>query len=217
VIVSSSIQAVVFDMDGVIVDSESYSMRALVDVLREHGIEPTEDERQRSYGRRVTDDFRDFFARYGVAADLDVAVARKRARYFELAAGNLAPFPGAMALIARVRRSGRRLALASSGDRAKVAFSMNALALDGAFEVVVTGDEIARGKPDPEIYLTAATRLGVAPAACVAIEDAPHGVEAARRAGMRCIAVTNSVAREQLANADLVVASLADDLSPLLE
>ena len=203
-------------MDGVVVDSEPYSMQALVDVLRDHGIEPTAEELRRSYGRRVTDDFSDYFARHRVTADLDAAVARKRARYFELAAGRLAPLPGVMALLARLRSSGCRLGLASSGDRDKVAFSMRALSLDGVFEAVVTGDEIARGKPDPEIYLLAARRLAVDPRACVAVEDAPNGVQAAKRAGMRCIAVTNSVDRERLEGADLIVTSLADDLSAVL-
>jgi beta-phosphoglucomutase-like phosphatase (HAD superfamily) len=98
----------------------------------------------------------------------------------------------------------------------KVAFGMQALKLNGIFEVIVSGDDVTHGKPDPEIYITAAQRLGVAPVACVAIEDAPAGVEAAKRAGMRCIAVTNSVPGEQLQKADLIVASLANDLSPVL-
>jgi beta-phosphoglucomutase-like phosphatase (HAD superfamily) len=98
-----------------------------------------------------------------------------------------------------------------------VAFSLEALGLGGVFDAVVTGDDVGQSKPDPEIYLAAARRLALDPAACVAIEDAPNGVQAARRAGMRCIAVTNSVARPALQGADLVVASLADDLSSVLE
>jgi HAD superfamily hydrolase (TIGR01509 family) len=209
-------KTVIFDMDGVIVDSEPYSMQALVDVLREHRVEPTAEELRRSYGRRVTDDLRDYFARHRVTADLAAAVARKRARYFELAADRLRPLPGVIALLDRLRRSGRRLGLASSGDRDKVAFSLRVLGLDGVFEVVVTGEEIAHGKPDPEIYLLAARRLAVDPRECVAIEDAPTGVQAAKRAGMRCIAVTNSVERDRLEGADLIVASLAEDLSAVL-
>jgi HAD superfamily hydrolase (TIGR01509 family) len=208
--------AVIFDMDGVIVDSEPYSMRALIDVLRQYGIDPTEAEIRRSYGRRIRDDFADYFSRYGVTAHLETAIARKEARYYHLAAGHLKPFPGVMRLLKRLRARGHGLALASSGDRVKVAFGMQALSLDGTFEAVVCGNDVTRSKPDPEIYLLAAQRLKVPPAACVAIEDAPAGVEAAKRAGMRCIAVTNSVAREQLQPADLIVASLADDLSPVL-
>jgi beta-phosphoglucomutase-like phosphatase (HAD superfamily) len=93
---------------------------------------------------------------------------------------------------------------------------MQALALNGIFETVVTGDDVSHSKPHPEIYLTAAQRVGVSPTACIAIEDAPAGVEAAKRAGMRCIAVTNSVAREQLSKADLIVDSLAEDLAPVV-
>jgi HAD superfamily hydrolase (TIGR01509 family) len=211
-----AVQAVIFDLDGVIVDSEPYSMQALIDVLRQYGIEPTEDDLRRSYGRRVRDDFVDYFARYGVTADVDSAIAHKHARYYHLAAGHLQPFPGVMALLKRLRDYGCRLALASSGDRVKVAFGMQALQLNSIFELVITGDDVSHSKPAPEIYLTAAQRIGVSPAECIAIEDAPAGVEAVKRAGMRCIAVTNSVLREQLHQADLIVDSLADDLSPVL-
>jgi HAD superfamily hydrolase (TIGR01509 family) len=211
-----AVEAVIFDMDGVIVNSEPYSMQALIDILRQYGVEPTEDDVRRSYGRRVRDDFVDYFSRYGVTADVDIAIAHKHARYYHLAAGHLQPFPGVMPLLKRLRDHGYRLALASSGDRVKVAFGMQSLELHCAFETVVTGDDVSHSKPDPEIYLTAAQRLRVPPAACIAIEDAPAGVEAAKRAGMRCIAVTNSVAREQLRKADLIVDSLADDLSQML-
>lgn len=211
-----AIRAVIFDMDGVIVDSEPYSMQALIDILRQYGVEPTENDLRRSYGRRIRDDFLDYFSRYGVTADVNIAIAHKDARYYHLAAGHLQPFPGVMPLLKRLRDQGYRLALASSGDRVKVAFGMQALKLHRTFEAIVSGDDVAHSKPDPEIYLTAAQRLGVSPVECVAIEDAPAGVEAAKRAGMCCIAVTNSVAREQLHTADLIVTSLAHDLSPVL-
>jgi HAD superfamily hydrolase (TIGR01509 family) len=211
-----AVRAVIFDMDGVIVDSEPYSMQALIDILRQYGVEPTEDELQRSYGRRVRDDFVDYFSRHRVTADVNIAIAHKHARYYHLAAGHLQPLPGVGALLRRLRDYSYRLALASSGDRVKVAFGMQALELNGIFEAVVTGDDVSHSKPDPEIYLIAAQRLGVPPAECLAIEDAPAGVEAAKRAGMRCLAVTNSVARDQLDMADLIVDSLADDLSPVL-
>jgi HAD superfamily hydrolase (TIGR01509 family) len=211
-----AIRAVIFDMDGVIVDSEPYSMQALLDILRQYGVEPTEDDLRRSYGRRVRDDFVDYFSRYGVTADVNIAIAHKHARYYHLAAGHLQPFPGVMLLLKRLHDHGYRLALASSGDRVKVAFGMQALGLNGTFEAIVSGDDVTNSKPDPEIYLTAAQRIGVSAAECMAIEDAPAGIEAAKRAGMCCMAVTNSVAREQLQKADLIVDSLADDLSPLL-
>jgi HAD superfamily hydrolase (TIGR01509 family) len=211
-----AVQAVIFDMDGVIVDSEPYSMQALIDILRQYGVEPTEDDLRRSYGRRVRDDVVEYFSQYSVMADVDTAIAHKHARYYHLAAGHLQPFPGVMSLLTRLRNQGYHLALASSGDRVKVAFGMQALELNSLFETVVTGDDVLHSKPDPEIYLTAAQRLGVPPAACIAIEDAPAGVDAAKRAGMRCIAVTNSVPRAQLQKADLIVDSLTDDLSPVL-
>jgi HAD superfamily hydrolase (TIGR01509 family) len=214
--VSVAIRAVIFDMDGVIVDSEPYSMQALIEVLREHGIDPTPEDLHRSYGRTIREDFAHYFRKYGVAADLEAAIARKHARYCQLASGLLTPFPGVMALVERLRRSGYRLGLASSGSQAKVALGMDALSINGIFDTIVTGDDVTQSKPHPQIYLLAARRLGVEPAACVAIEDAPAGVQAAKRAGMRCIAVTNSVVRARLLRADLIVDSLAADLSPVL-
>jgi HAD superfamily hydrolase (TIGR01509 family) len=213
---SVPVSAVIFDMDGVIVDSEPYSMQALIDTLRLYGIEPTEEDIRRSYGRRIRDDFLDYFARYGVTADVNMAIAHKEARYYHLAAGHLHPFPGVMPLLTHLRERGYRLALASSGDRVKVAFGIQALQLNGTFEVIISGSDVTHSKPDPEIYLRAAQRLGVPPMRCVAIEDAPAGIEAAKRAGMRCIAVTNSVPGEQLQRADVIVAALTADLSPIL-
>jgi HAD superfamily hydrolase (TIGR01509 family) len=210
------LRAVIFDLDGVVVDSEPYSMQALVDVLGEYGIVPSPDELRRSYGRTLTEDFQDYFGHHGVAADVRTAVARKRARYFESAAGKLRPFPGVLSLLERVAARGYRLAAASSGERDKVTFTLDALGLEGRFEVIVTGDDVRHSKPDPAIYLTAAARLGVAPEGCLAIEDAPNGVLAAKRAGMRCLAITNSVSREALAGADAIVESLTDDLSAIL-
>jgi HAD superfamily hydrolase (TIGR01509 family) len=210
------VRAVIFDMDGVIVNSEPYSMQALIDILRQYGVEPSADDLRQSYGRRVRDDFVDYFSKYGVTADVTLAIAHKHARYYHLAAGHLQAFPGVMSLLKRLHDQGYHLALASSGDRVKVAFGMQALGLNGTFETTVSGDDVTHSKPHPEIYLTAAQRLGVAPAECLAIEDAPAGVEAAKRAGMCCLAVTNSVARQQLQRADLIVDSLADDLSSVL-
>jgi len=210
------IRAVIFDMDGVIVDSEPYSMQALLEILQEYGIQPTVEDLQRSFGRRVRDDFARYFQQYGATADVGEAIARKHARYYRLAAGHLRAFPGVMLLIARLRRCGYRLGLASSGDHTKIAFGLNALGLDGVFDLVVSGDDVTQGKPDPEIYRTVARRLAVHPAECVVIEDAPAGVQAAKSAGMHCIAITNTVPPAQLQGADLIVDSLEDDLSPLL-
>ena len=99
-----AVRAVIFDMDGVIVDSEPYSMQALIDILRQYGIEPTQDELQRSYGRRVRDDFVDYFSRHGVTADVNIAIAHKHARYYHLAAGHLQPLPGVVTLLQALAR-----------------------------------------------------------------------------------------------------------------
>ena len=117
--------------------------------------------------------------------------------------------PGAAEVVESLRADGRLLALATSSLAGFAARALDGLGLAGAFDAAVTGDEVGAGKPDPEIYALAASRLGVEPAACVAIEDTPAGVAAATAAGMTCIAVPHPLAnRSGLAGAHVV----ADDL-----
>jgi HAD superfamily hydrolase (TIGR01509 family) len=120
------------------------------------------------------------------------------------------PMPGLRPALARLAAAGLPLAVASSGTRAYVAHALERLGVAGAFAVVVSGEEVAAGKPDPAVFLLAAERLGADPAACVAVEDAPHGIAAARAAGMRVVAVPHARTEAlDLSRADVVVADLA--------
>ena len=208
-----SLWALVFDVDGVIADTESLNARASVRMFRE------------LYGTEVQpEDFRPFVGtgderyvegvaeQYGVRIDTAAAVERRRRNFFaELAQSPLPALPGVLELVAAARAEAEvKLAIATSGQKSKQ-FPV----IEGAglrlewFDVVITGDDVSRKKPDPQIYLLAAERLGLPASRCVVFEDAPVGVQAAKSAGARCVAITNTVEADALAGADLIVASLA--------
>lgn len=200
--------AVVFDLDGVLVDSydpHRWSWERLAD---ETGVRFTEDDFAASFGQTS----REVIARHwGATVDssrnreLD---DRKEALYRERLR---APFPaidGAAELIDALRADGVPLAVGSSAPPENVDLTLALLGRRDAFAVVVTGRDVARGKPDPAIYDACSARLGIAAGRCVVVEDAPVGVAAARAAGMRCAALVGTVDAAALGEADLVVTSL---------
>jgi len=212
--------AMVFDVDGVIADTESLNARASVEMFRQ------------LYGVTVQpEDFRPFVGtgderyvegvaeKYGVDIDTQAAVQRRAENFFTaLRDGPLPGLPGVLELVAAARADPHvGIAIATSGQKAKQfpVVEGTGLKLEW-FDAVITGDDVTRKKPDPQIYLLSAERLGLPPERCVVFEDAPVGVQAARAAGMTCVAITNTVGPVALAQADVVVASLeAVDLASL--
>jgi beta-phosphoglucomutase len=135
--------------------------------------------------------------------------ARKKEEIFRDLAGQGAElFPGVLDLLHSARMAGWRMAVASSTPAENIELLTRTLGVAELFEAAVSDKDVSRGKPDPDCFLAAANRLGVAPRRCVVIEDAVAGVQAAGNAGMKCIAVTNTHPAERLREADLVVASL---------
>lgn len=206
--------AMIFDVDGVIADTEVLNARASVLMFQE------------LYGLAVQpEDFRPFLGtgderyvqgvaeRYGVEIDTEAAVARRAENFFKLLRHQPLPAaPGVMELVTQARASDCvKLAIATSGRKEKQfpVIEGTGLRLEW-FQVVITGDEVTRKKPDPQIYRRTGERLGLPPERCVVFEDAPVGVQAAKAANMRCVAVTSSTGRENLTHADLVVDSLAE-------
>jgi HAD superfamily hydrolase (TIGR01509 family) len=144
---------------------------------------------------------------------LDLAAAKHRTYeiYLELVPRQLRAFPGAVDLVGACRRSGLRVALASSADWIKVQANLRQIGLPPEnWDAIVTGENVTARKPAPDIFLAAARKLGVPPAACVVIEDAVNGVQAARAAGMRCIAVAQTFSADKLDEADVVKTQIAD-------
>jgi HAD superfamily hydrolase (TIGR01509 family) len=197
--------AVIFDMDGVIVDSEPRHERALLEVLRDIGFGDTHGLRLADYvGRSDQDVWKAFIARHNPRQTLAELLARKRRRTVELLRRERPLFAGAIRLITRL--SARYpLAVASGSERAVVEAVLKLKNLRRFFAVVVTGSEIPRGKPAPDIFLRTAKLLKVKPAECWVIEDSKPGVAAALYAGMRVVAIANTHPARELSHATRVV------------
>ncbi len=204
--------AVLFDLDGVLLDSERPGLALLAAQLENAGV-AFEAAELRAVCGRPRDVLHEFVAERLVplGLDADEFVIDYDARKSDLIArGEIRPFPGALALLSGLRRAGRRLALATSTERPRVVVRLAGTGLLEAFDATVTGDEVVRGKPAPDIFLLAAERVGARPERCWVIEDSQAGVEAARAAGMRVIAVAGTFERSALSAADHVVDDLVE-------
>ncbi len=208
-------EAVIFDMDGVLIDSEPLHFAVLSDLLARAGHTLTRAENEQFIGTTSEAMFSTLIARHGLAGTVGGYIARYDDMLLHVLQEPHDPAPGVTALMARLRELGKRLAIASSSRRAWVDATVQSLGLAGAFDAEVTGDDVEHGKPDPAIYLLTAQRLGVTPDRCVAIEDSPNGVQSARLAGMTVIGVrTEYTAHLHLDGVVRTVDSLADlDLS----
>jgi beta-phosphoglucomutase len=199
--------AVLWDLDGTLVDSAEYHWRSWRDTMAAEGLPLTYEQFLDGFGQR-----NDRILRAWLGEDIDpdrirrLANAKER-EYRRLAReGELRPLPGAAEWVVRLRDQGWRQAIASSAPRANVEVMLGALRLGAAFDAMVSAEDVTAGKPDPQVFLAAARKLSTDPARCVVVEDAAAGVEAARRAGMRCIGVGGAVPLD----ADVFVRSLAD-------
>jgi HAD superfamily hydrolase (TIGR01509 family) len=203
-------RAVIFDCDGVLVDSEALGLRSLQQVLHEVGVELSLDSLARYSGRSHGETLAELEAESGVPL-LESAVSKQMdERYMRLVeAEGLHPCPGIPQLLSWLSAHEIPFTLASSGPRRKVLFSLQSTGLETAFPHFLCGDDVVRAKPAPDLYLAAAVLVGVDPTECVAIEDAPSGVRSARAAGMQVIGVTTSFGVSALAEADLIVESLS--------
>lgn len=203
-------RAVIFDVDGVLVDSYRGHLESWVQVAREHGLEITEEQFAKTFGRTSREIIAEFWG-HGLSAERMRAVDdRKEALYRDIVRADFPAMDGAADLVHALHGAGFRLAVGSSGPPENIELSLDGLGCRDAFEVVVTGRDVTRGKPDPQVFLIGAERLGLAPSDCVVVEDAPAGVAAARAAGMRCVALLGTASAERLAAADLIVASLRE-------
>ena len=203
------IEAVLWDLDGVLVDTALLHYEAWRQFLNELGRSLSEEEFRRTFGLRNDLILREMLGDMP-AEEVRRLSERKEALFRQHAAGQITPLPGAVKLVRRSRDGDRRTALVTSTPRANIDFVLEQAGLTGAFDTIVTAEDVSRGKPDPEGFLLAARRLGVPPKRCLVIEDAPGGIEGARRAGMHSLAVTTTHPREALSSADAVVDSLND-------
>ena len=185
------IEALIFDMDGLLVDTEQLASQAMDSFLAKHAVERRQDIHDQMLGRRIPEAMAIVKKGYGLPASIEDLIADYTIMRRDVLVGNVVPMPGAKEVVAYGHAAGMRIGLASSGLRDQVSLSLTEAGLRGQFEVEVTGDDVTRGKPAPDLFLKAAAGLGIDPAACVVFEDAPAGVAAAVNAGMRAVAVPN--------------------------
>jgi len=214
------LRAVIFDCDGVIVDSEPHHLKAFKEVLAEEGIPMSTEEYFLKY--LAMDDkgcFEAVLHEHNRPVDnkiLKSLIIRKMEIYRRLSKQELILYPGVVDLVRKFQGK-YRLAIASGAFRGEVKFALDKGGMRDAFPVLVTAQDVRNGKPHPEAFQTALAQINqsapvpspaIRPEECLVIEDSLHGVEGAKAAGMKCLAVTNSYPKEKLTHADLIVDSL---------
>lgn len=214
----TDLRALVFDFDGLILDTETPEFTAWQEVFAYHGASLVTADWAHVIGSvdHGWDPAREIERATGILVDSEEMRARWRARHAELLAKESVR-PGVIGLIAAAKARGLGLAVASSSKHAWVQGHLERLGIFDSFDALATGDEVERTKPDPTLYTLAVTRLGVPAAAALALEDSPNGILSAHAAGLRCVVVPNDVSRHlDVSGADLVLDSLAElDLDAL--
>jgi beta-phosphoglucomutase len=203
-------RAVLWDLDGTLVDSEDYHWRSWRDAMAAEGIDLSYDRFLASFGLRNDRILRGWLGDSVDPARIQRIGDAKEAEYRRLAEREgLTPLPGAAEWTARLHADGWHQAIASSAPRLNVEVMLRVLHLDRYFDAIAAAEDVTIGKPDPQVFLRAAEHLGVPPSNCIVVEDAPAGIEAARAGGMRSIGVSQT---KQL-DADIFVRAL-DQLPP---
>jgi len=206
-----TIQAVIFDMDGVLTDSEPLINAAAVEMFREKGLVVQPEDFIPFVGTGENRYIGGVAEKYGFPLDILAAKKRTYEIYLDLVPERLKAFAGAQPVVTTCRLAGLKTAVASSADRIKIEANLRKIGLPPeSWDAIVTGEDVARTKPNPDIFLAAARLLRLAPRDCAVVEDAPNGIQAAKAAGMHCVAVAQTFPAEQLTAADLVRRTLAE-------
>jgi beta-phosphoglucomutase len=204
------VTTIIFDMDGVIVDSEPTHQKLEIEMFSELGLHISDEERIEFVGTSSVDMWKKIGKRHDLAKSPDELLLYGRQKYWDaLEAGKVPLVQGAVQLITDLRRRGLIIQVASSATRPTVDHVLALFRLESFFKYRIGGDEVAHSKPNPDIFLEAARQSGSDPAKCVVIEDSANGVKAAKQAGMFCIGYANpGTGKQDLSLADIVVNSL---------
>lgn len=214
-------KAAIWDMDGVIADTASYHLSAWQEIFQEMGVKFTKEDFRYSFGQRNDTIIRNTMGEETSQEKIDAISGEKEASFRRRIEQNFKPLPGVIKLITSLKEHGFKIALASSAPIENIQLLSTGLGIENYFQTIISDKDVTEGKPSPQGFLLAAQRLGVEPKKCIVIEDSVAGVTAAKRAGMHCLAITNTHPRRSLTGADLIVDTLetvtANDLDGLVK
>ncbi|MFX1600343.1 MAG: HAD family hydrolase [Promethearchaeota archaeon] len=201
---------VIFDMDGVLADTGSIHFKSWVKMAAEIGMEFTREMFDRTFGQQATT-----ITRKLVGSEVDEVLVEnwanlKEKYYREMVKDKLVPLPGVLRVIKELKSNGFKLAIGSSGPPENVELLLSHLKIKAYFDAIITATEVKKGKPEPDVFLIAAKLLNINPKNCLVFEDAPVGIEAAKRAGMMSIALTTTHSKEELLGAQLIIKDLTE-------
>lgn len=204
------IQLIIFDFDGVIVDTERTTFDFYREILPEYGVELRESDFQKKVGRKSIDFLRDVLGNVVTDEQMQTVIQRKRMAFLEDIPRYLKPIPTSLAFLEQCAQAGIMMAIGSQNERELLERAVDVFDIRKFFHVIASLQDIQQKKPDPEIFQRIMHRLGVAPSCTLVIEDSVHGVEAARRAGCSVVAITTASPAEAFPHAHRVVESLAE-------
>lgn len=201
-------KAVLFDMDGVILDSEPLHEAAFREILQNYGHTLTEDDYKNHFAGKTDEDaFKQYFKIINESVNLPQILSEKANAYIELARNQLQPYTGVVAIIRDIAKK-LPLALVTGSLRYEVEVALGSLGIADCFSIIVAAEDVSQGKPNPEGYLKAAKLLNIPIKECIVVEDSPSGIKAAIVAGAYCVAVTNTHTADELKNASKIVDQL---------
>lgn len=204
-------KAVIFDMDGVISDTQNSIARIESDMLRRYDVLMSPDEIIKKYaGQKDIVQFTEIFAEANIDIDVDMFIAEKETFTKIHIETSLLAIPGSQEYISLLSKNRIPLAVASGAASEIIELILEKLAVRPFFSAIAAANDVKKGKPDPEIFLLAAEKLGVSPEFCIVIEDAKNGIQAAKAAGMKAIGITTTHTRNDLKEADLIVDSFSE-------
>ena len=213
-------KGVIFDLDGVLIDTGQFHRQSWYDLAGEEDFQMSDELFYSTFGMQNYQIIPLLVRRDLTAEDIERMSEWKESRYRELISGKLTLQEGARGLIDELKSNGFLLAIGTSAPQANLVFMLEHTGVDDCFDAYVTGEEVSNSKPAPDTFLKAAEKLLLAPGRCLVVEDAVQGVQAAKKAGMKVVAVCTTRGREDLEEADLIVESLgelkADDFLKLL-
>jgi len=201
-------KAIIWDMDGVIADTAPCHLKAWQQVFQKRGVKFTEEDFKHNFGQRNDTIIRNVRGQDTSQSEIEAISREKENSFRNMVRQKIKPLPGVINLIKLLAEHKFKMALASSAPIENIRLLITGLDINSYFQAIISGKEVTEGKPNPQGFLLAAQRLGVKPENCIVVEDAVAGVTAAKRAGMCCLAVTNTHPRRSLSEADLIVDTL---------